>query len=123
MAALFTPLAVFAQDTASEAVYTDYSGMFSILNTYSFVSVLLVGAITSIVVLRNARKMTGGIFGDALGYFGIGMLVMLGGITISLGVAFFSEEAIGVLGNVFYITGYVLMAIAADKIRKIVEGK
>ena len=115
---LFLPGVLFAQ-----GVYVDYSNTYSILNMYSFLSVILIGAITSIIVLVNAKKMSGGIFGDALGYFGVGMLVMLAGITVSLGVAFFSEETIGIVGNLFYIIGYILMAIAADKIRKIIQGK
>jgi len=107
----------------AQGQYVDYSGAYSILNMYSFASVLLVGAITSIIVLINAKKMSGGIFGDALGYFGVGMLVMLAGITVSLGVAIFSKETIGIVGNLFYIIGYILMAIAADKIRRIIQGK
>lgn len=118
ISSLFLPSVLFAQ-----GVYVDYSNTYSILNMYSFLSVILIGAITSVIVLRNAKKMSGGIFGDALGYFGVGMLVMLAGITVSLGVAFFSKETIGIIGNLFYIIGYILMAVAADKIRKIIQGK
>lgn len=115
---LLFPFISFAQE-----VSVDYSSTYSILNMYSFVSVILVGIITSIIVLRNAKKMSGGIFGDALGYFGVGMLVMLAGIGVSLGVAILSKETVGMIGNIFYITGYVLMAIAADKIRRIIQGE
>ncbi len=115
---LLSPSILFAQGS-----YVNYSGTYSILNTYSFLSVLIIGIITSIIVLKNAKNMSGGIFGDAMGYFGVGMLVVLAGITISLGIAIFSEQSLGVIGNMFYIVGYVLMAIAADKIRKITQGK
>ncbi len=115
---LFLPGVLFAQES-----FVDYSDTYSILNMYSFLSVIIIGGITSIIVLVNARKMSGGIFGDALGYFGVGMLVMLAGITVSLGVAIFSKETIGIIGNMFYIIGYILMAIAADKIRGIIQGK
>ncbi len=115
---LLLPGVLFAQES-----YVDYSNTYSILNMYSFLSVIVIGAITSIIVLMNAKKMSGGIFGEALGYFGVGMLVMLAGITVSLGFALFSEQSLGVVGNMFYIIGYVLMAVAADKIRNIIQGK
>ncbi len=115
---LFMPSVLFAEVSSS-----GYSNAYFILNMYSFLSVLIIGIITSVIVLINARKMSGGIFGDALGYFGVGMLVMLAGIVVSLGVAMFSGQSIGVVGNMFYIIGYILMAVAADKIRKITQGK
>ncbi len=112
------PSILFAEESSS-----GYSNAYFILNAYSFLSVLIIGIITSVIVLVNAKKMSGGIFGDALGYFGIGMLVMLAGIVVSLSVSMSAGQSIGVVGNMFYIIGYILMAIAADKIRKIIQGK
>lgn len=118
VSSLLLPSVLFAQTTPAS-----YSNAYSILNMYSFISVVAIGVITSTIVLINAKKMGGGVFGDALGYFGIGMLVVLAGIVVSLGIAIFSKQSMGILGNIFYIIGYVLMAIAADKIRKVIQGK
>ena len=97
--------------------------MSSVLQTYALGSALVVAIVTSIVVFRNARKMKGGVFGKVLNYFGIGMMVVLVGHVIDAHPSLIPMEDVSTVDNTLFIIGYILMAIAATKMARAIEGR
>lgn len=88
------------------------------LQAYVLISAVLIAIIATVVVFRNAKKMKGGIFGTVLNYFGIGMVAILLGFISSSELSFLPTDDLNVVGNVLFIVGYILMAIAAVKMSK-----
>ncbi|GMQ95004.1 MAG: hypothetical protein BMS9Abin13_114 [Patescibacteria group bacterium] len=111
---LLLPSVSFAQDA--------YSGATLILSSYSFISAIAVGILTSIMVLINARKMKGGIFGSVLYYIGVGMLFVIGGFAASFLSLEFPVYVTNMLRDILFIAGYVIMAIGAGKLFHITRG-
>jgi hypothetical protein len=112
---LLSPSILFANSQ-----YTDgYSNAISILMFYSVVSAVALGIVTSIIVIINGRRMKGGIFGGALKYLGIGMLIVLAGTVASIFPSLTPQYLDGVLPSILSTVGYVTMAIAATKILKV----
>jgi len=101
----------------------DYSAPVYILSTYTLLSAITVGIITSAVVLINARRMKGGVFGSAMNYFGIGMLIVLAGFSVTFLQLPLSDYFAQTINDILYITGYVTMAIAASKIFNATKGE
>lgn len=101
----------------------DYSTPISILSTYTILSAIAVGIITSAIVLINARRMKGGVFGSAMNYFGVGMIIVLTGFSITFLNLPFSDYLTQTVNDTLYITGYVSMAIAASKIFNATKGE
>jgi len=95
-----------------------------ILSSYSLASALIVGIATSVLVAINARKMKGGIFGQVLEYFSVGMfIVLLGFVAGEFSFGILSNSVIaGAIHDVLYIIGYVIMAIAAQKLLTAIKG-
>jgi hypothetical protein len=95
------------------------------LQTYALVSMVVVAVATSIIVFRNARKMKGGIFGKVLNYFGVGMAIVFLGYLVETQSSFipmFSDADASTLANIMLIFGYILMAVAATKLSRAIEG-
>lgn len=102
-------------------------GTFFILNSYSLASALLVGLATSFLVLSISKKMKGGLLGRALSYMSAGMFLVLVGYiasNISSFVALSSDSLIVVetAHDVFFIGGFILIAIAAQRLSKAIGG-
>jgi len=100
----------------------DYSEPVLILTFYSVISAVALGIVTSVIVIINGRRMKGGVFGGALKYLGVGMLVVLAGTVVSLFPSFIPPYLQGVLPSILSTIGYVIMAIAASKILKVTRG-
>lgn len=115
---LFLPSLLFAESNVS----ADYSDPAFILTFYSVTSAVALGIVTSIIVIINGRRMKGGIFGSALVFLGIGMLIVLAGTVTSLPFSFVPQYTQGVLSSILSTIGYVTMAIAASRILKVTRG-
>jgi len=117
--ALIFPIPLFASATEAITETTLF-----ILSSYSLASALIVGIATSVLVAINARKMKGGIFGQVLEYFSVGMfIVLLGFVAGEFSFGILSNSVIaGAIHDVLYIIGYVIMAIAAQKLLTAIKG-
>lgn len=115
---MVAPAVLFAQGT----IDVDYSGVISILMIYSLISAVVLGIVTSIVVIINGRRMKGGIVGGALNYLGIGMFIVLVGSVSVFFPAYIPAYFQGVLPNILNTIGYVVMAIAASKLLNATKG-
>jgi len=96
---------------------------FFILSSYSLVSTLIVGLVTSFLVLNIARRMSGGLIGHALKYFSGGMFFVLAGFIIEQATLFekFSEYNASLAEtahDILFIVGFIIMAFAAQKLSK-----
>ncbi|HEC30835.1 MAG TPA: hypothetical protein ENI66_02370 [Candidatus Yonathbacteria bacterium] len=102
-------------------------GVFLILNSYALVSALLVGLVTSFLVFSISKKMKGGVFGNALSYMSAGMFLILIGYTadnVSSFIFLSSDRAVLIetVNDVFFIAGFILIAIAAQRLSKAISG-
>jgi uncharacterized membrane protein YagU involved in acid resistance len=113
---LFLPSMLFAQQV-------DYTAPSLILSYYSMFSAIAVGVITSVMVFINGRRMHGGVFGNALIYFSVGMIIVLVGFLFPLLSVKTTGSFAEIFGNILYIIGYIAMAFAADKILKVTKEK
>lgn len=125
---LFYGFLPFVND--SQSILTDLALRVSdqtmlVLHVYVLASAILVSAITTGLVFKNARQMKGGVFGTVLQYFGVGMLLILLGFlvgSLSFGATVYAFVA-QALHATFYIIGYVIMAIAAHKLLVAIKGE
>ena len=79
---------------------------------------ILIGIIASVLVLRAAHKMGGGLFGTVLKLIGFGMiLVAIGTIFVAL-PSFLPENLLSLTHTVFFSLGYICMVIGANKLLK-----
>jgi hypothetical protein len=106
---------------------TDAGNTFIILNSYSLLSALFVGLVTSFLVLSIARKMKGGTLGTALGFMSAGMFVIVTGYLINNIGSFMMLDQnyqiiTGTIHDIFFIGGLILIAIAAQRISKAISG-
>lgn len=86
-------------------------------------SAIIVSCVASIMVFGNARSMKGGIFGVVLSYFAFGMVFILGSFVVVSMNAFDSEGFAKTANNILFILGYIIMALAANKLSRIAQGK
>lgn len=93
-----------------------YASAFS--SNISLLLSVLIGIIASILVLRAAGKMGGGLFGSVLNYIGIGMLIAALG-TVSIIVSYWIPGEWTSLSHVvLFSAGYIFMVIGANKLLK-----
>jgi len=118
LASLSLPEILFAAGSTT----LDYSEPISILMFYSMISAVALGIVTSIIVIVNGRRMKGGVFGGALKYLGVGMLIVLTGTIVSFSPSFIPVYMQGVAPSVLNTVGYIIMAIAATKILSVTKG-
>lgn len=93
-------------------------GTLLLLDTYVFWSTIVLAAVAVGLVLHNASKMRGGVFGSALKLFGFGMALSLLGYLSTQYVQHVPGGLGDFLSDTFFILGYVLMAVAASKLAK-----
>jgi len=96
---------------------------FLILSSYTLASTLIVGLVTSILVLNIARRMDGGLIGQALKYFSIGMFFVLAGFIVEQEILFkgfgaYNTSFANTAHDVLFIIGFIVMAFAAQKLSK-----
>lgn len=111
MGGAFLPSVVSAQEWISYV-----GGTLSILDVYIFWSTIVLAIVAIGMVFSNAIKMKGGVFATVLNFFGSGMTVtFLGYITMTC--PFLRDISFaGLLSDILFIIGYVLMAIAASRL-------
>lgn len=117
---LFLPTAIFASENIVPA---DYSEPVLILTFYSVASAVALGIVTSVIIIINGRRMKGGVFGGALKYLGIGMLIVILGTISSFPLSFIPQYLQGVLPSILNTIGYIIMAVAANSILKVTKGE
>lgn len=95
----------------------------SILNSYSVVSAIFIGLAASLWVFFDARKMDGGVFGNALMYFSIGMFCLLVGFIAGVLASFYPTFMVyeKLAHDVLYIIGYIFMALGAHRIYQTIK--
>lgn len=128
LTALAFPTVLFAQTSgAPVGVWQtligieDYSKVFELLSLWS---TLIVAIVTTAMVWIGGQKMRGGIFGNVLTFFSIGMTCILGAIAVGLpwlaGIpGVYLTSARGSL----YIIGFIFMGVAANKLLKVTRGE
>lgn len=115
---LFTPALLFAESEGY--VNTLVSDLAPRLSLWS---AIIVAFAASVMVFVNAQSMKGGVFGTVLNYFAVGMILILGSfVVVSLNV-FGSEGFAKTANNILFILGYIIMALAANKLSQIAGGK
>lgn len=115
------PTVVFADVTETLLVLED-SGLFSSISLWS---TLIVAFATSMMVWIGGRHMRGGVFGNVLTYFSIGMtLIFIGAATeIPLLQSNVPGIYLKLVHDSLYIIGYVFMGIAASRLLKAIKGE
>jgi hypothetical protein len=96
-----------------------YASVFA--GNFSLLLSIVIGAIATYLVFRAAKKLGGGLFGLVLNYIGIGMLLIVMGSISTVSnpwLVSFWPNVIGVMGTVFFATGYIFMVIGANKLFK-----
>lgn len=79
---------------------------------------IIIGLTASILVLRAAHKMGGGLFGSVLNFIGIGMIIVVIG-TLSVVLATWLPPAwINLIHTVLFSLGYICMVLGAHKLFK-----
>lgn len=94
------------------AYYSNFVGNFS-----SWLGIVI-GIIASIMVLRSAKRMGGGLFGHVLNLIGVGMvLVVLGSLSVLLS-SWFPAGYVALSHTVLFSLGFILMVLGANKMLK-----
>jgi len=99
----------------------DDSGLFSSISLWSM---LIVAFVTSAMVWVGGRKMHGGVLGQVLTYFSIGMSLVFVGIVLEM--PWFSNISplyLKLVHDSLFIVGYIVMGIAASKLLKVIKGE
>jgi|GEM_PF-2757111 len=117
---IFAPMVAFG---VQAGVPDGYENTYLLLKFYSLASTVIIGLITSTIVLINGKRMKGGVFGTVLSFFGIGMLFMLAGFTISFTTGLFAPNIVDMLNSMLNIIGFVFMAVAGNKLFMITKQK
>lgn len=127
LAMLAVPAVTFAQtaglDGTLQKLITieDNSKMLEMISLWS---TLIIAFVTSAMVWIGGRKMHGGVFGSVLTFFSLGMtLVFLGFATEVPWFEKIDHLYLKMIHDSLYITGYILMGIAASKLLKVIKGE
>lgn len=94
------------------AYYSNFAGSFS-----SWMGIAI-GIIATVLVLRSAGKMGGGLFGKVLNLMGLGMgLVTLGSLSV-VAASWVPASFVALSHTVLFSLGFVLMVLGANKMLK-----
>jgi len=87
-------------------------------SNFSLLLSILIGIIATILVLRAAKKLGGGLFGSVLNYVGIGTALSVVG-SLAMEFANLSPSPwLSILNGVCISTGYIFMVLGANKLLK-----
>lgn len=78
---------------------------------------IVIGVLASVLVLRSAGKMGGGLFGSVLNFFGYGMIMVVVG-SILKALAPWIPSFVDLGHTVFFSLGFILMVLGANKLLK-----
>lgn len=115
---LFIPTLLFA--ASEDYINTLVSDLAPRLSLWS---AIIVAFAASVMVFVNARSMKGGIFGTVLNYFAVGMILILGSFLVASLNVFGTEGIAKTANNILFILGYIIMALAANKLSQLAQGK
>ena len=79
---------------------------------------ILIGVIASVLVLRSAGKMGGGLFGSVLNFFGYGMIMVVAGSVLKAVSPWVLSPFIDLGHTIFFSLGFILMVLGANKLLK-----
>ena len=79
---------------------------------------IVIGLVASILVLRAAHKMGGGLFGSVLNFMGIGMIIVVVG-TLSVALSAWLPGAwLSLIHTTLFSIGFICMVLGAHKLFK-----
>lgn len=110
LGALLAPGLVLAQEEGIGA--TDF------INSTSLWVAVVVGIVAGILVLRNARKIGGGVLQKVYNFFGVGMLLVVAGFFVVVIPVWASPFVIMRTHDFLFIIGFGVMAYGAKLILK-----
>lgn len=93
-----------------------YASVF--IGNFSVLLSILIGIVASILVLRAAKRMGGGLFGSVLNYIGSGMVLIVFATISVVGGGSFLGVWSDLASTVFFVTGYIFMVLGANKLFK-----
>lgn len=115
------PALAFAGTVDTLIEIEDSSKLFELISLWS---TIVVAFITSMMVWVGGRQMHGGVFGEVLTYFSIGMtLIFLGFATEVPWLERIDHLYLKMIHDSLYIIGYVMMGLAASKLLKVIKGE
>ena len=127
VASLVIPTIVFGQMVGTSGPLQaligieDQSKIFEIISLWS---VLIISLATSIMVWVGGRKMHGGVLGNVLTLFSVGMtLIFLSAATAIPWVQNLSYLYTKMVHDLFFISGFILMGLAASKLLGVIKGE
>ena len=112
-----TPYCVFAAEVADET-----EGASLILQSYTFWSSVIIALMAIISIFVIAKKMKGGVFGETLNLFAIGMFCILSGYIIESVPELSSIVFLGTMSDIVFIIGFLFMAMAGNLMSRVVTG-
>lgn len=126
LAILVVPATTFAEGGLNGTLQTliaieDNSKLLEMISLWA---TLIVAFVTSAMVWVGGRHMHGGVFGNVLTFFSIGMtLIFLGFATEVPWFQNFDRLYLKMVHDSLYIIGYVLMGVAASKLLRVIKGE
>ena len=115
--ALMTPYYAFAEEVINET-----EGASLILQSYTFWSSVIVALMAIISTFVIAKKMKGGVFGETLNLFAVGMFCILSGYVIESIPGLVSVSFLGTFSDIIFIVGFLFMAMAGNLMSRVVTG-
>lgn len=126
LAILAMPAIAFAEGGLDDTLQTliaieDNSKLLEMISLWA---TLIVAFVTSAMVWVGGRHMHGGVFGNVLTFFSIGMtLIFLGFATEVPWFQNFDRLYLKMIHDSLYVVGYVLMGVAASRLLKVIKGE
>ncbi len=90
----------------------------TLTGNFSLWVAILIGVIASVLVLRAAHKMGGGLFGTVLNLIGVGMILVALGTIFIAASPWFPENFLKLSYTVFFSVGFICMVLGANKLLK-----
>jgi hypothetical protein len=115
---IFTPILAFAQQFNRSDLSDPLNYACSFSGGFTFLLSVVIGIIATILVLRSATKLKGGLFGIVLNYIGIGMFFLVLGAVSFIANAWFYSFWSDIIIVALLSLGFVFMVIGANKLLK-----
>ncbi len=88
------------------------------VNNLSLWLAIVIGFVASVLVLKAAHKMGGGLFGSVLNFMGVGMIMVVVGTLSVVFSTWLPKAWLTLIHSVLFSAGYICMVIGANKLFK-----
>lgn len=128
VAILLLPALAFAEtstaSTGALQVLITLEDNSKLLEVVSLWSTIIIAFATTVMVWITGRKMHGGVFGNVLTFFSMGMGFVFAGFILSI-IPFKKIDPLylKIAHDSLYILGYITMGLAANKLSKVIKGE